>query len=172
MNDYVKYCINIHPNPELANSCEQCGQDISAVSPEPRRPVIEVQTLHLTEHAQVTCDEKPEDDQTTPTLTLISSKGIEYTVLSGDIVGKNREGCTAQVRLGDESGDSVHRRHCQFLFEHNGWVVVSLEQPQGWHTNSTFVNDHKIDPATPGTVEDGDVIRLEETEYRIRLLNG
>jgi|GEM_PF-3596235 hypothetical protein len=178
MSDYFKYCICKHPNPETEDSCEQCGNDISGVVSESRRQRIESQVLPLKEPGQTgseqdpICEEKPEEEQVVPTLTLVSSNGIEYTVLSGDIVGKNRAGSNAQVRLGDESGETVHRHHCRFLFENSGWVVIPLEQPPGWHTNDTFVNDRKIEPNTRGNVENGDVIRLEETEYRIRLLNN
>jgi pSer/pThr/pTyr-binding forkhead associated (FHA) protein len=68
-----------------------------------------------------------------------------------DDLGVGRKGCDLTL-----PGPSVSRRHCAFLVDDDGRLVV---EDQG-STNGTFVNDRRLPTEQPTVIRVGDRVRI------------
>lgn len=116
---------------------------------------------------------EPSSDAQTDVLTLIPIENngarlgnVKITQEFNIIGKKNNSGIAHQADIEIPTADPyMSRKHC--LIRHRGFKLFSIQDKGS--TNGTWLNGKKMDPEEIVYLENGDVIRLGHTEFKVSL---
>lgn len=151
MSEYVKICPKCeHKNPESSNNCSECGVfffDVPPVPP-PVPPSFEIQDIIY--------------------LDLVGTTNT-YEIQNGWILGRSDPESRANIQLSNIYGvNFIHRRHCLFDYCNGQWFITALVNKP--FTNSSFVNQTKLEPGQRYPIKNGDKLTLSKLTLNIRIV--
>ncbi|WBY64027.1 FHA domain-containing protein [Thermocaproicibacter melissae] len=79
------------------------------------------------------------------------------------VIGKNAAAVQGAVTF----NRAISRVHCKITFAQDRYFVTDLNS-----ANGTFVNRTRIEPQKPVPIQDGDVVRLANSDFMVRISGG
>jgi hypothetical protein len=79
------------------------------------------------------------------------------------VIGKNAAAVQGAVTF----NRAISRVHCKITFAQGQYFIADLNS-----ANGTFVNRTRIDPQKPVPIHDGDIVRLANSDFMIRIIGG
>lgn len=195
MQTYVKICPNGHINPEHVIDCQFCPEYLGMISPVPApcedSPIhacdgsFSDQESQASEEENTSCSAPSSGRQTfdspvtqrfdtsTPTCYLQVVGAVKrYTVHNGDVLGQTDPESGAQLQLAGIAGaNCIHRRHCRFDFDIDGWRITAIDQSQFGKefNNPTKVNHRTVAASESSPLINGDHIALASVNLIVQI---
>lgn len=102
-------------------------------------------------------------------VSVITGKGFELLPDREMLIGRgdSARGIKPDVHLSDHAAISngVSRVHAKIFCEENVYYIADLNS-----TNSTFLNDIRVDPQKPQRLKNGDIIKLGRYPLKVTLI--
>lgn len=92
-------------------------------------------------------------------ITMNAPKRIEILIDKTDfVIGKKADNCDGVV----DFNKMISRSHCKIIQKGDQYLVVDLQS-----ANGTFVNKKRLLPNTPHVINNGDVIRMANSDFQV-----
>lgn len=119
-------------------------------------PSIEVKEHIMASELVVTAD--------APCLKISSTNAthpVQFTVREGEfVIGKKADVVDGVITF----NGAISRRHCKISKTQNGFMITDLGS-----ANGTFVNRNKLAPEVPCVLNNGDIVRLANSDFEITI---
>lgn len=94
-------------------------------------------------------------------IAMNAPKRVEFTVIKDEfVIGKKAELCDGVI----DFNKMISRSHCRINRRGNQYTITDLQS-----ANGTFVNKVKLQPNQPHLINNGDVIRLANSDFQVSI---